>query len=452
MGKVLCYIGCQNSKVSNIRNRSVTVNVNYIFFSLRKEISAVRGTSYIRATLFSFGMVSRLSIFLSIISYIYFGNFITARKVFIVSSYFNILNLSMVYFWPVAITSVAEGYISVKRVQEFLLHSDEKPQPQSDSDVSHKEAKKLAEFKRKNVVVTVEDGETKQSDEPNGNNADDEHTTTGKLLAPSRRTVNEAAPLKGLRMDNASAAWELTDDIDGAGIHGFNLVIEKNELCAVVGQVGSGKSTLLQVILGELDLDSGTMSVDGVVSYAAQEAWLFEGTIRQNIVFIEDYDERRYREVVKVCALERDFKSLPYGDSTVVGERGISLSGGQKARVNLARAIYKRADIYLLDDPLSAVDTHVGKHIFQECIQTYLKDKICVLVTHQLQYLKEVQHMVLINHCRIEAQGSYADLCALKIDSLLSTTQTPVETGATEEIKKRAEVRDMSFFEIAHFM
>lgn len=379
-------------------------------------------------------MVSRLSIFLSLISYIYFGNFLTARKVFIVSSYFNILNLSMVYFWPVAITSVAEGYISVKRVQEFLLTSDEKPQLNTtvyeESSKNDKDEKKISDFKRKNVVNEVVIA--------NGTNGSKivESKESEKLLS-SRRTVNIDAKIKGLSLDNASAAWELSEN-DGAGIHNFNLKIVENELCAVVGQVGAGKSTLLQVILGELDLDSGLMNVDGVVSYAAQEAWLFEGSIRSNIVFIEEFDERRYKEVVKVCALERDFKLLPYGDSTVVGERGISLSGGQKARVNLARAIYKKADIYLLDDPLSAVDTHVGKHIFQECIQNYLKDKICVLVTHQLQYLKDVRHLVLINHCRIEAQGTYSDLRALKIDSLLST-QGPDESAAVEN-KKRIEV------------
>lgn len=378
-------------------------------------------------------MVSRLSIFLSLISYIYFGNFLTARKVFIVSSYFNILNLSMVYFWPVAITSVAEGYISVKRVQEFLLTSDEKPQPNStvDEEFSKNDGdeKKISDYKRKNVV--------NEAATTNGTNSKIIEAKESEKLLPSRRTVNVDAKIKGLTLDNASAAWELSEK-DGAGIHDFNLKIVENELCAVVGQVGAGKSTLLQVILGELDLDSGGMHVDGVVSYAAQEAWLFEGSIRSNIVFIEEFDERRYKEVVKVCALERDFKLLPYGDSTVVGERGISLSGGQKARVNLARAIYKKADIYLLDDPLSAVDTHVGKHIFQECIQNYLKDKICVLVTHQLQYLKDVRHLVLINHCRIEAQGTYSDLRALKIDSLLST-QGPDESAAVEN-KKRIEV------------
>lgn len=393
-------------------------------------------------------MVSRLSIFLSIISYIYFGNYITARKVFIVFSYFNILNQSMVYFWPLAITSVAEGYISVRRIQEFLLTSEDKPNSlnsgkknktndKGDNNDDDDDAnKKLKEFQRKNIVNEV----TKKA---NGNTTDEIENEINKLLVP-HRSVTIDAKIKGIGMENVTAAWELCEK-GGAGIIDINLKIEENELCAIVGQVGAGKSTLLQVILGELHIDCGQINIDGVVSYASQEAWLFEGSIRSNIIFIEEYDEKRYKEVVRVCALERDFKLLPFGDSTIVGERGISLSGGQKARVNLARAIYKRADIYLLDDPLSAVDAHVGKHIFHECIAHYLKDKIRILVTHQLQYLKEVQHLVLLNRGRIDAQGTYTDLCALKIDSLLSS-QSPDETGESVERIKKAEVRGRAFF------
>lgn len=123
-------------------------------------------------------------------------------------------------------------------------------------------------------------------------------------------------------------------------------------------------------------MDSGLIEIHGKLSYAAQEPWLFEGSLRSNIIFIEDFDESRYSQVIKACGLERDLELFEFGDKTIVGERGISLSGGQKARVNLARAVYKKADIYLLDDPLSAVDTEVGKHIFQECVEKYLKVRI----------------------------------------------------------------------------
>lgn len=165
---------------------------------------------------------------------------------------------------------------------------------------------------------------------------------------------------------------------------------------AVIGPVGSGKSSLLHVILQELPLIVGKLKVTGEISYASQEPWLFAGTVRQNILFGLPMDKQRYRTVVKKCALERDFSLLPYGDKTIVGDRGVSLSGGQRARINLARAVYKQADIYLLDDPLSAVDTHVGKQLFRQCITGYLQHKIVILVTHQIQYLQEVNHILYL--------------------------------------------------------
>lgn len=175
-------------------------------------------------------------------------------------------------------------------------------------------------------------------------------------------------------------------------------------------------------------MDDGECLINGSISYASQETWLFEGTIRSNIIFIEEFDKNRYKEVVRVCGLERDLKLMPNGDMTMVGERGISLSGGQKARINLARAVYKQADIYLLDDPLSAVDSHVGKHLFQECIQTFLRNKICVLVTHQLQYLKDVKHLILMYHGRVESQGTYVDVQQGSAESFL-TTHSEENTG-----------------------
>lgn len=167
-------------------------------------------------------------------------------------------------------------------------------------------------------------------------------------------------------------------------------------------------------------MDSGDCQINGSISYASQETWLFEGTVRSNIIFIEDFNPIRYKEVVRVCGLERDLKLMPNGDMTAVGERGISLSGGQKARINLARAVYKQADIYLLDDPLSAVDSHVGKNLFHECIREFLKDKICVLVTHQLQYLKNVNHLLLMYHGRVESQGAYGDVQQSSTESFLT--------------------------------
>lgn len=163
----------------------------------------------------------------------------------------------------------------------------------------------------------------------------------------------------------------------------------------------------MNVILGELSPASGSVEIKGRVAYASQEPWLFSGTIRQNILCGLKYDTLRYEEVIKATALVRDLDLLPQGDQTEVGERGASLSGGQKARVNLARCLYVDADIYLMDDPLSAVDTHVGRHIFDEVVNGFLKDKIRILVTHQLQYLKDVDKIFILKDVPYSCERFY---------------------------------------------
>lgn len=285
-------------------------------------------------------MISKISIFLSLISYIYFGEVITARKVYIVMTYFSILNLSMVYFWPVALTNVAEAYISAKRLQEFLLKSETKgsnePKKKSKSKkvddsklngaatngvVKNPENSKSDENRRRNIIAAI-DGAKKENP----------IAFTAEEKPIGNRIVNLDAEKKGILFENVTAAWDVLGEEQKHGIFDITTEIQPGLLCTVVGQVGSGKSTLLNVILGELEVDSGTVTVNGKISYSSQEAWLFEGSVRDNIVFVEEFDEQRYNQVVEVCALERDFRLLPKGDKTIVGERGTSLSGGQRAR------------------------------------------------------------------------------------------------------------------------
>ncbi|CAG2117279.1 unnamed protein product, partial [Medioppia subpectinata] len=147
-------------------------------------------------------------------------------------------------------------------------------------------------------------------------------------------------------------------------------------------------------------------------------------SVRQNILFGSQYNEEKYNRVVKACALDTDFKLFPYGDQTLVGERGVLLSGGQKARITLARALYHSADIYLLDDPLSAVDTHVAKHLFQKCCVEYLKDKATILVTHNIQFLKDAHQILVLNDGECVAIGSYTQLKERGIDLMSYQRQT----------------------------
>jgi ATP-binding cassette subfamily C (CFTR/MRP) protein 4 len=290
--------------------------------AIRKfEIGAIAKGYYIRATLLSLTFLTSLAVFATLVTYVLMGNEITSSKTFVTIAYFNYIRSVLIEFWPLALSSVAEGWVSLRRVEEFLVEK---------------------------VNVAKQD----------------------RYLR--RKSVRIQSLNKGIFMRNATAYWD--HDNTQVGVIAVDLEIQQQAtLVAVIGQVGSGKTTLLEVMLKELPLVDGIMDINGDVSYAAQQAWIFEASVRRNIIFTEDYNEKRYRSVLQVCALERDLELFPNGDRTVIGDRGISLSGGQKARINLARAVYKKADIYLLDDVLSAVDAHVSKHIFEKCIKEFLK-------------------------------------------------------------------------------
>ena len=198
-------------------------------------------------------------------------------------------------------------------------------------------------------------------------------------------------------------------------------------------------------LLKELPLESGRIEVDGTISYASQDSWSFQDTVRNNICFGMQYDDKRYQKVVEVCALERDLKLMPFGDRTLVGEKGVSLSGGQKARINLARAVYRNADICLLDDPLSAVDTSVAEHIFEKCIIDHLKNagKIIILVTHQIQFIEKATKILILKEGQCLSYGSYSELQQMGIDlmSLLAEPDEKEDDGTSD--------RDRSFSQLS---
>nr|XP_060505757.1 ATP-binding cassette sub-family C member 11 [Panthera onca] len=188
-------------------------------------------------------------------------------------------------------------------------------------------------------------------------------------------------------------------------LHKLNLVVSKGTLLGVCGNTGSGKSSLLSAILGEMHLLEGSVGVHGSLAYVPQQAWIIRASVRENILMGGQYDKARYLQVLHCCSLNQDLEILPFGDMTEIGEHGLNLSGGQKQRISLARAVYSDHELYLLDDPLSAVDTHVGKHIFEECIKKMLRGKTVILVTHQLQRWKAMQ--VIERH--IISLFSYSD-------------------------------------------
>ncbi|KAF6076391.1 ATP binding cassette subfamily C member 11 [Phyllostomus discolor] len=194
----------------------------------------------------------------------------------------------------------------------------------------------------------------------------------------------------------------------------INLVVSKGTVLGVCGNTGSGKSSLLSAILGEMHLLEGAVGVHGRLAYTPQQAWIVPGSIRDNILMGRKFEEAWYLRVIRCCSLDRDLDILPFGDMTEIGERGLNLSGGQKQRVSLARAVYSDHDIYLLDDPLSAVDAHVGKHIFEQCIKKTLRGKTVVLVTHQLQFLQFCDQIILLEGGEISERGIHRELVQKK--------------------------------------
>uniref|UniRef100_A0AAQ5XXH7 ABC-type glutathione-S-conjugate transporter n=1 Tax=Amphiprion ocellaris TaxID=80972 RepID=A0AAQ5XXH7_AMPOC len=211
-----------------------------------------------------------------------------------------------------------------------------------------------------------------------------------------------------LKVDNVSKTYRtipvIADRID--------VRVPRGSLVAVVGHVGSGKSSLLSAMLGETEKRSGQVSVKGSVAYVPQQAWIQNATVQDNIIFGREKLKTWYHRVLEACALLPDLDILPAGDATEIGEKGLNLSGGQKQRVSLARAVYRKADVYLLDDPLSAVDAHVGQHIFDKVIgpKGVLRDKTRILVTHGMSFLPQADLILVLVDGEITESGSYQEL------------------------------------------
>ena len=217
-----------------------------------------------------------------------------------------------------------------------------------------------------------------------------------------------------------------------------------NQFIGITGPVGCGKSCILHSIINDVGIDQGSIKTEGKIIIVPQVPWVFSGTIRDNILFGQPLETKKYETILDACALKMDFKMFPKGDLTQIGERGISLSGGQQARVILARAVYADADIYLLDDTLSAVDYKAGQQIFQNCFSGILADRLRILVTHQVQYLETVDHILVLDKGAIISEGTYSQLSENDIffskliadegksDKQMSSPSASSENGSTE--------------------
>ncbi|KAM3195245.1 hypothetical protein ACQJBY_071380 [Aegilops geniculata] len=213
-----------------------------------------------------------------------------------------------------------------------------------------------------------------------------------------------------IAMNSCSFSWD--ENTSKPTLKNINLAVKAGEKVAICGEVGSGKSTLLAAVLGEVPKTEGAIQVCGKIAYISQNAWIQTGTVQDNIMFGSSMDRQRYHNTLVRCSLVKDLEMLPYGDCTQIGERGVNLSGGQKQRVQLARALYQNADIYLLDDPFSAVDAHTATSLFNEYVMSALSDKTVLLVTHQVDFLPVFDSILLMSDGEVIRSAPYQDLLA----------------------------------------
>nr|XP_055220669.1 ATP-binding cassette sub-family C member 12 isoform X4 [Gorilla gorilla gorilla] len=337
-------------------------------------------------------IVSTIAIVLTFSCHILLRRKLTAPVAFSVIAMFNVMKFSIAIL-PFSIKAMAEANVSLRRMKKILI--DKSPpsyitQPEDPDTV----------LLLANATLTWEHEASRKS--------------TPKKLQNQKRHLfkkqrSEAYSERSPPAKGATGPEEQSDSLKSV-LHSISFVVRKGKILGICGNVGSGKSSLLAALLGQMQLQKGVVAVKGTLAYVSQQAWIFHGNVRENILFGEKYDHQRYQHTVRVCGLQKDLSNLPYGDLTEIGERGLNLSGGQRQRISLARAVYSDRQLYLLDDPLSAVDAHVGKHVFEECIKKTLRGKTVVLVTHQLQFLESCDEVILLEDGKICEKGTHKEL------------------------------------------
>jgi ATP-binding cassette subfamily C (CFTR/MRP) protein 4 len=313
------------------------------------------------------------------------GGELTAARVFSTIIYLSALKLSVTRFVPACAQFIPEAMVSAHRIESFLSLPD------------------------------------------------------SELPDDAFRAYSEG-PIIDIK--NATFSWDSAGcESRKATLKNISLKVNAGELVMIVGKVGSAKSSLLSAILHDMYLMEGKVSLTTrKFAFVSQTAFIHSGTIRENIIFGKEYNHEKFFNAISVCALQRDLELFPKGENTFIGERGVTLSGGQRARVSLARAVYAEADIYLLDDPLAAVDSKVGRHLFEKCIQGALKDSTVLLVTHQMQYLSKADKVVVMMDGEISLQGSYREILNSEtIASILLKRDNPDEENKSnnEELREK---------------
>ena len=360
--------------------------INQVNSLRNEEIKVMKKTAYFSAFMSFFWTTAPFMVGLGAFTAYLFkdgGQVLDATKAFVTLSYLNLIRIPLAIL-PMMIAFLVQAKVSLDRVNKFM-NNDE----------------------LSDEAVLKETGD----DDDSGKDAIEISNGTFKWASDEPRVLSDV-----------------------------NLNIAKGSLTAVVGSVGCGKSSLMSAILGEMEKESGSVTTRGKIAYVAQQAWIQNSTLKDNILFCKDFDQKKYSNTIEACALKTDLEILPAGDQTEIGEKGINLSGGQKQRVSLARAVYSDNDLFLMDDPLSAVDSHVGKHIFDNVIGPggLLQDKTRVLVTHGITYLPKTDYIIVLKDGKISEQGTYQELLEQKGEfaAFMMEYMSEANDDVSDEIKQ----------------
>lgn len=341
--------------------------------------------------------------------YTWLGGEVTASRLFTAMQFFQMLNQPLMSI-PTALTALSNYSVAVERLGSFLKLHEVTIDPDDERlETPAPAGGNAIEIRSAEFAWAPEELEAWQTELPENKV---EKAAAAKLSA--KKAEEEKAEGKGEEETQALELATTTSTKSAFTLKDISMSVPHGSLVGVAGPVGSGKSSLLEAVLNEMHKLAGTVAVRGRVAYASQQAWIRNATLKENVIFHAPWDEAWYQTVLNASALIDDIRIMPDGDMTEIGERGINLSGGQKMRVGLARALYARSDIILLDDPLAAVDTHVADHIFQEAILKVLKGSTVILVTNQLHRLPFCDHVLAMTEGTITEQGTFEDLVASK--------------------------------------
>ncbi|KAM3075602.1 ATP-binding cassette transporter yor1 [Clarireedia jacksonii] len=389
-----------------------------------REIHAIQVLLAIRNAINSVSMT--LPIFASMIAFITYSltdHGLNPSRVFSSLALFNSLRLPL-NLLPLVIGQVIDASSSIIRIQEYLMSEEQEEEPKPDPDLDGAVVLRQADFTWERTATQ----DPENSGPPGKKPTKAEAKVEKQAKKQAAKDAKAAAKASGDSSQASDDSSTIDENKEPFKLQNMDFTIGRNELVAVIGSVGSGKSSLLAALAGDMRKTRGEMMMGADRAFCPQYAWIQNATVRDNILFGKEMNREWYNKVIDACALRPDLDMLPNGDATEIGEKGITVSGGQKQRMNIARAIYFDADLILMDDPLSAVDSHVGRHIFDHAIMGLLKNKSRILATHQLWVLHRCDRIIWLEEGKIQAIDTF--------DNLMKENagfQQLMETTAVEE-------------------